>query len=291
MLLFVDESGIDHRDSPHEVLAGVLIREEILWDLVCDIADLEGAHFGDLWKNLTKKEKKGTSMLNKNIFRWAAQDKEIPVEDRAKLARLFLIKNRRKQKPKRSEFTAFGQSCIAFVANVLEMALDKYNLKVIASILPRDIKIPDSQLLRKDYVYFLERYYYYLSDIDRGILVFDELDRSKAHILIGQIKDYFTKSYKGRERSKRVIPVPFFVHSDLTTGIFLADLVAYCLNWGWKDYNQATPPRPEIGKFVRVILKMSYTKNILTENGISYQTKSIFFLDDLGEDRKKGANR
>ncbi len=290
MILFIDESGIDHRDSPHEVLAGVLIREENLWDLVCEMADLERTHFGDLWKNLTNKEKKGAGLLKRDVFRWAAQDKKISVEDRVMLTRSFLIKNRHKQKPKRIEFTAFGQSCIAYVADVLKIVSEKYGLEVIASILPRDIKIPDSRLLRRDYVYFLERYYYYLDSGDRGILVFDELDRSQAHILIGQIKDYFVKSFKGRERSKRVVPVPFFVHSDLTTGIFLADLVAYCLNWGWKDYKETTPPRPEIGLFVREIVKMGFVKNIVDESGKRYTAKSIFFIDDLGIE-KKGANR
>jgi hypothetical protein len=47
----------------------------------------------------------------------------------------------------------------------------------------------------------------------------DELEKSKSHILIGQAHRYFKDTHTGRHRSSRIIPEPFFVHSDLTTGI------------------------------------------------------------------------
>jgi len=34
MLLFIDESGHDHKAAPYEVLAGVAIRERDLWNLI-----------------------------------------------------------------------------------------------------------------------------------------------------------------------------------------------------------------------------------------------------------------
>ena len=34
MLLFIDESGFDHSGTPCEVLAGVAIAEDSLWNLV-----------------------------------------------------------------------------------------------------------------------------------------------------------------------------------------------------------------------------------------------------------------
>jgi hypothetical protein len=42
----------------------------------------------------------------------------------------------------------------------------------------------------------LERYYYFLEDKPAdpsGIIVFDELEKSQSHILIGQIENYFKK--------------------------------------------------------------------------------------------------
>lgn len=71
-----------------------------------------------------------------------------------------------------------------------------------------------------------ERIYYYLEDKkleDQGIIVFDELEKSKSHILVSQLENYFKKTSNGRQRSGLVIPEPFFVHSDLTTGIQIAD--------------------------------------------------------------------
>jgi hypothetical protein len=89
---------------------------------------------------------------------------------------------------------------------------------------------PISTHLRKDYAYLFERFYYFLEDADPsalGIVVFDELDKAQSHILLAQMDRYFKVTQKGRQRSGRIIPEPFFVHSDLTTGVQLADLVAY----------------------------------------------------------------
>ena len=33
-------------------------------------------------------------------------------------------------------------------------------------------------------------------------------------------------------RATLIIAEPFFVHSDLTTGVQIADLIAYCISWG-----------------------------------------------------------
>jgi len=56
-------------------------------------------------------------------------------------------------------------------------------------------------MLRKDYVYLLERYFYYLETLppaDRGLVVFDELDKSQSHILIRQMAEYFLETDTGR---------------------------------------------------------------------------------------------
>lgn len=52
MLLFIDESGHDHRDMPCEVLAGVAIAEDNLWNLVQAVRAAERDHFGDYLRNL-----------------------------------------------------------------------------------------------------------------------------------------------------------------------------------------------------------------------------------------------
>lgn len=42
-----------------------------------------------------------------------------------------------------------------------------------------------------------------------GYLVFDELDRSAAHILLGQVSSSFVKTRNGESRSRLIIPEPF----------------------------------------------------------------------------------
>ena len=47
MLLFLDESGHDRSGTPCEVLAGVAVAEDNLWNLVRAIRAAEREHFGD----------------------------------------------------------------------------------------------------------------------------------------------------------------------------------------------------------------------------------------------------
>jgi hypothetical protein len=54
---------------------------------------------------------------------------------------------------------------------------------------------------------------------------------------------------RGRQRAGRILPEPLFVHSDLTTGVRLTELVAYILSWGWRLRSMTGPARPELGKF------------------------------------------
>ena len=106
-----------------------------------------------------------------------------------------------------------------------------------------------------------ERMYYYLEDKkndDQGIIVFDELEKSKSHVLISQLENYFKRTSKGRQRSGLVIPEPFFVHSDLTTGIQIADLIAYIISWGLRLKGMTEPTRPELNEFVELIKPLRY---------------------------------
>ncbi len=81
-------------------------------------------------------------------------------------------------------------------------------------------------------------------------MVFDELEKSRSHILLQQMDLYFRKSAKGRDRAKLVIPEPLFVHSDLTTGIQIADIAAYLLSWAFRRRGLSKPIRPELRSFV-----------------------------------------
>ncbi len=102
--------------------------------------------------------------------------------------------------------------------------------------------------LRKDYAYLFQRFFYFLQDIgdEQGIVVFDELEKSQSHLLIDQMRRYFGETAVGRSRATRIISEPFFVHSDLTTGVQIADLVAYVISWGFRLGQMAKPARLEL---------------------------------------------
>ena len=116
-------------------------------------------------------------------------------------------------------------------------------------------------MLRKDYIYLFERFYYLLEDTPgepRGIVVFDELDKSASHLLLTQMDKYFKNTVKGRARSSLVIPEPFFVHSDLTSGIQVADFIAYLLSWNFRVKNLEKPKREELNGFVEQMKPLRY---------------------------------
>ena len=55
-------------------------------------------------------------------------------------------------------------------------------------------------MLRKDYVYLFERYFYLLESLpprDRGLVVFDEMEKSQSHVLIQQMAQYFLRHADG----------------------------------------------------------------------------------------------
>lgn len=74
-------------------------------------------------------------------------------------------------------------------------------------------------------------------------MIFDEQDPALSQRLLDQIHRYFLETDNGRHRAQRMIPMPFFVHSDLTPAIQIADLVAYIVNWGLR-----MPRMPESGR-------------------------------------------
>ncbi|NDY57548.1 DUF3800 domain-containing protein [Desulfovibrio sulfodismutans] len=148
------------------------------------------------------------------------------------------------------ELTALAQAKIAYVKYVFDVCR-RSNVKAIGSIVDRSSAIPQgADYLRKDYAYLFERFYYYLENVHRsemGYIVFDELDKSQSHILLDQMEAYFIKTKKGRDRAARIIPEPFFVHSDMSSLVQVADILAYVLSWG-KVLPTKESCRPELGE-------------------------------------------
>jgi len=255
--LFIDESGQDHHDSPYEVLAGIAIEDKYLWSFIKEAHLLELHYFGRKYSEGTN-EIKARTFLNRKTFRLADQMPPIALEDRATLAKKALNDGARVTK---QQLTALAQAKLDYVKKLLELC-HLYKYKIFASIIYDERSIPaDKGMLRKDYICLFERFYYFLEDRQsepRGIVVFDELDKSASHLLLGQMDRYFKMTSKGRRRAGRIIPEPFFVHSDLTTGIQVVDFVAYIMSWNFRVGKLNKDPREELNNYLELIKPMRY---------------------------------
>lgn len=299
MLFFIDESGHDHGDAPYEVLAAVAVAERDLWNLIQAIrgAEIEffGVHLGGVGV-----EFKGKKLLKNKTFRLGRQGPAIEANRRRDLARDFLMKGWREAKGgapevrSREEFTAYGQAAPAFVARILEICA-RYHTRTFAALV--DTQAPqaaDPNLLRRDYAFLFQRFFYYLEDhsaTGMGLVVFDELEKAQSRILLQQMERYFLETETGYQRSSRIVPEPFFVHSDLTTAVQLADIVAYCFNWGTRLNRMTEPIRAEIEPLAKIAFDMRYVGRRFAETDArEWPVYGVFYLDDLRPRQERDAH-
>ena len=236
-LLFMDESGHDHKQTPYEVRGGVAIHAGRLWPFIQSVQRLELDCFGAVL-SLYQKELKGSTLLNKKRFRFAGQDSPMLDEARRKHCRSFLTKGLEKKAPIRDEFTAYGQACLEMAKGVFQLLLD-HEAFLFASMIPRGIQKPDNnqaeEFLRKDHVFLFERFFYLLEEKQQhGILVMDEVDKTEDRRFVRRMERYFTKTDNGRYRASWIVPTPVFVSSATSYAIQAADLCIYCVNWGFR---------------------------------------------------------
>lgn len=278
--LFIDESGQDHRDSPYEVLAGVAVKDTALWSLILAIQEAEIRHFGMRYSQ-GNRELKGKKILKRKVFTHAALLPEIQESDRMPLAKSCLENGAGAGK---REMVALAQAKLAYVQEVFEIC-SRHECRLFASIVAdREHCDHHADYLRKDYSYLFERFYYFLEDVDpaaAGVVVFDELEKSKSHILLGQMDSYFKLTAKGRKRAKQIIPEPFFVHSDLTTGIQVADLAAYIISWGFRTARLLEPKREELKNLVHIISQLRHHSERHVEGQTNFKVWSFGIIQDL----------
>jgi hypothetical protein len=92
MLLFIDESGHDHHEMPCEVLAGVAVAEDNLWNLIQAVRAAERDNFGDYLRNLRVTEMKAKRLLKRKRFKSANRPVAIPDAELVPLAHSALKK-------------------------------------------------------------------------------------------------------------------------------------------------------------------------------------------------------
>lgn len=284
-LLFLDESGHDHRSLPYEVRGGVAIHASELWPFVQDVQRLEQTSFGTALHQF-RKELKGCKLLDKDRFKWANQSPRLSDEARQKHCRGFLTRGLEKKRPSRDEFTAYGQACLEMARGIFQLLRD-HKAKLFAAAIPCTVQKPATfeaeEYLRKDQVFLLERFFYFLEqEKQHGLLVMDEVEKTADRRFVKRLEGYFSKSQTGRFRAAWIVPTPFFVSSDMTYPVQAADLAIYCVNWGFRlpsrGMNAVT--RPEIASEFGPWLNQLQFHGEGYREGKVYQQHGIVFVPD-----------
>jgi hypothetical protein len=284
-LLFTDESGHDHQAAPYEVRGGIAIHAKKLWPFIQAMQALEHSAFG-VFLHQYKAEIKGRNILGKNKFRWAAQDRALDDEARRKHAIGFLNKGTRHQAPTRIEFTAFGQASLMMARGIFDLLASHEAVLFACAIpaVPRPPTYEAQEYLRKDQVFLLERYFYFLeAKKEPGLLVMDEGEKAEDRNVVRRMERYFSRAETGRHRSAWIVPVPFFVSSDMTCAVQAADVCIYCINWGFRlpRFGMGAPVRQEISREFGPLLARLQFDGEGYRDGQVFRTYGIVYVPDL----------
>jgi len=283
-LLFLDESGHDHRNTPYEVRGGIALKDNKIWPFIRQMRNLEVRIFGEELHNFGI-EIKGAKMLNRPRYRMASGLDPLNYEERRNLC-LSLLR-RQDNTPKGNELFAYAQANIEFARGIFQILFDN-EAKIFASAIPKGVireeDLFNEVLLRKDYVFLFERYFYFLEREDQtGLIIMDETDKKLDKLFIKQMHRYFTHTENGKYRTSKIVPLPFFVSSDLTYPIQAADVCIYCINWGFRLplYGMSAEHRQEIrDDFGSWLLRLQYKGERTFDDGATRNIYGIVYVPD-----------
>lgn len=280
-LLFLDESGHDHRTMPYEVHGGIALHATKLWPFIQAIRSLELSTFG-AHLNEHGSEVKGSKLLARDRFKWASQGPAMEHLTRRKQALAFLNSAAQGKTPRREEFTAFGQACLSFAKDIL-LLLSSHDARLFASMIPCVAPPMETRadVPRKDIVFLLERYFYFLRDrSEMGLLVMDRTEKDNDRKLVRRMERYFIETVTGAQRSQFVVPSPLFVESDMAYGVQVADLCIYCLNWAYRfNVRMTEAVRSEISDFVGLLEPLIWQAEV-ESTGKRFRTHSVVYVPD-----------
>lgn len=277
--MFVDESGYDSGPSPYGVLGGFAIADRDAWNLINALQDAEIRHFGTRY-SAGHGELKAKKLISAQVFRQASLADPIALPERAEQARRCLEQG---AGASLRSIAALAQAKLSYVEQVLDICA-RFRCRAFASIVDKDSPSPAANHLRKDYAYLFERFFYFLEDLGPdafGVAVFDELEKVQSHILVGQMDSYFKRTTRGRQRAGRILPEPLFVHSDLTTGVQIADLIAYILSWGMRFRAMTKPARAELAGYADQVCQLRYRAVREVAGNPQFTIWSFAFITDL----------
>ncbi len=250
----MDECGHDHKEVPYEVRGGFAIADSALWPFVQEVQRLELDCFGARLADY-KSEIKGTKLLAKDRFKNGLRDPVFDDEARQALCRAHLQDGLEKKPPGRLKLTAYGQASLKMADGIFDL-LERYKALIFATTVPRGSgkpakdASPPPDILRKDHIFLLERFCYFLElKKEMGLVVMDEVEKQADRKFVQRLHDYFQKTDKGRYRSTWIVPSPFFVASDMALPVQVADVIIYALSWGYRRPPEMdAPTRPEIAE-------------------------------------------
>jgi hypothetical protein len=285
-LLFMDESGHDHKQMPYEVRGGIAIHDRRVWPFIRAVAGLEENCFGVRLSEF-KKEFKGAKLLDKDRLKWAFQDSRQSDEERKRNARAFLSKGLQKTQQSRAEFTGYGQACYEMAQGIFRLLRD-HDAKLFAAVIPRGALPPDNyearHFLRKDQVFLLERFYHFVrKEQEQGLIVMDQVEEQSDIQFVRKMERYFVKTAKGTQRADWIVPAPFFSSSYLSVPIQVADVCIYCINWGFRRprWGMNEPTREQISQdFHGWIDRLEYRQKISRADGTPKTLLGIVFVKE-----------
>jgi len=269
---------------PYEVRGGIAVHASKLWPLIQSVRMLEQSVFGTYLQEHGT-EIKGAKLLDKDRFKWCRQGPMLDDAARRKHALNFLNSKNQGRTPRRDEFTAYGQACIRMVDGLIAI-LRGHEVRLFASMIPCMKRPIDARtdVPRKDFVFLLERYFYFLEEQRQsGLIVMDGTDKQADREFVRRMGLYFSGTVTGKQRTKWVVPVPLFVESDMAYGVQIADLCIYCLNWGYRTKRMDGTVRPEVRDFVWLMEPLIW-KGTGYRSGVggteTYETASVIFVPD-----------
>jgi hypothetical protein len=295
-LLFIDESGSDEGKSPYHVLAGVDIEVRRLWPFTQEVWKLQQDYFGCILREEGMPELKGKNMLGRGGYQKAKRTGYMPQAIRKELVEKLVEKHISGlgQKTERTEYSAWAQSLIDYADGLLRLCVE-WDLKVFATLFapntPRPAPDEARRFLGKEVMFLLQRYHAHLcgyKDGAAGLMIMDEIGRSRCKKSLSVISGYFARTEHGKEWADVIVPEPFYVRSELTTMIHIADIVAYIINWGYRTGPINEPAREEMLPFGKYIREMTVTTETTDGEGKTWRMWSIHFIQDLRPSGARG---
>ena len=282
----MDESGHDHRNTPLEVRGGVAIQDSKIWAFVKDWEEAKRFAFGDIIDR-TDIEIKGSKLLEARTFKQADQISEwLRPHDRHKAVARLITQKGQGIKPSKRDLAAYGQAKLIMADRIFKL-IEDHDGKIFASLIPRGVRRPRDykfdHFLRRDHIYLQERYFNFLEGRqEHGLFVMDQIEVKEDSRFVRRLNDYYRKTQKGIERTQWIVPTPLFVDSQLAVGVQAADVVLYCINYGYRrnEWGFTGLTRQEIKqRYGGLIHKFRYKGEVCNEEKV-YPSYGIVYLSD-----------